>query len=199
MKAVLSFSTNPRINFEDCPRLNSPIFKCSIGVITFFSSNRLSSLQNNSSNIVTQKDCNCNLYYKLNKSLFFIFNYNYFCNVFTVNLHPQPYEPKQLICILNLPKANLYSRPSSNRAVDLFPKQQKGISTVRQLLAQIVENPLFLGIFALYLLTRDINTTVSTCNSWAIPQNLSSLQNPLILQLFFNHLVFTTYFLIRLF
>ena len=40
----------------------------------------------------------------------------------TVILYPQPYEPKQLICILDLPKANLYSQPLLNRAVDLFPR-----------------------------------------------------------------------------
>lgn len=78
--------------------------------------------------------------------------------------------PDKVICILNLPKANLYSQPSSNRAVDLFPKQQKGTSAIRHLLARIVEIPLFLGIFALYLLTRDIKHTVSTwqvCGNWS--------------------------------
>ena len=38
---------------------------------------------------------------------------------------------------------------------------------------RIVEIPLFLGIFALYLLTRDINTTVSTCR---VPGNISTAQ-----------------------
>lgn len=36
-KAVLSFSDSPRISFEDCPLLNSPILKCSIGTLLFFS------------------------------------------------------------------------------------------------------------------------------------------------------------------
>lgn len=40
----------------------------------------------------------------------------------TAILYPQPYGQKQLICILDLPKANLYSQPLLNRAVDLFPR-----------------------------------------------------------------------------
>lgn len=61
--AVLSSSDKPRISFEDCPLLNSPILKCSIGTLLFFSKARtlLAFKQhNNPSSIISQTDCNYN-------------------------------------------------------------------------------------------------------------------------------------------
>ena len=69
---------------------------------------------------------------------------------------------RKQICILN---------PYRAERLICFRDNKKGISTIRHLVAWIVEIPLFLGIFTLYLLTRDINTTVSTCT---VPGNMST-------------------------
>jgi len=42
-------------------------------------------------------------------------------SAFLIFLSTQPYKQKQLICILNLPKANLYSQPIYLTMIDLFP------------------------------------------------------------------------------
>lgn len=62
------------------------MFKCSIGVIIFFSLTSLPSLHNNTYYILSQMHCNSNLNILFNSPCFFICNCNYFYNIFHMPL-----------------------------------------------------------------------------------------------------------------